>query len=540
MAETLIQLTIDDRPVSVVAGSTIIQAAASLGIDIPTLCYLEGLPHQTSCMICMVEDVNSHRLVPACSAQVSEGMQIVTHNERVREFRRDTLDLLLSEHVGDCEAPCQRTCPALMNIPLMIRQIQGQDWLGAIRTVKQDIALPAVLGRICPAPCEKACTRGKHDQSLSICLLKRFVADIDLASASPYRPICAPDSGKKVAVIGAGPAGLAAAYYLRQLGHAVTVYDKNSLPGGNLRYAVSPEILPASVLDAEIHQITVLGVSFEMSAELGRNLFVDQLDKSFDAVVLTMGKSDPTPLASTGLSFGRRGLQVDHRTFVTSQSGIFAGGSLVAESRMAVRAVGHGKAIAISVDQYLTGAPLVGRHSRFNSVMGRLLEDETQEFLKSARPDDRLTPSGGEGAGFVDIEATTEAGRCLHCDCLKPSSCKLRLYADEYGAHQNRYKIGSRNRFSREVQHELVIYEAGKCIKCGLCVEITRREKERFGFTFIGRGFKVRAAIPFEEALDRGLEKTAAACAAACPTGAISMKASEESLLQERPNQEKK
>ena len=178
---TEITLTINNQRVSVATGSTVLDAAKSVGITIPTLCHFDGFEPETSCMMCVVEDMNTNALILACGTAVVDGMLIETDTASVHESRKDTLGLLLSEHVGDCEAPCQRTCPANMNIPLMIRQIRENNLEQAIVTVKQDIALPAVLGRICSAPCEKGCHRRNHDSSVSICLLKRYVADVDLA-----------------------------------------------------------------------------------------------------------------------------------------------------------------------------------------------------------------------------------------------------------------------------------------------------------------------------------------------------------------------
>ncbi|MBN1465279.1 (2Fe-2S)-binding protein, partial [candidate division KSB1 bacterium] len=342
----MITVHINDKTISVAPGTSILQAANQLGTTIPTMCYLQGLPHNTSCMICVVEDKNSGKLLPSCSAQVEEGMCIETDNARVREFRQDTLDLLLSEHIGDCQAPCQRVCPAFMNIPLMIRQIQQKDWTAAIRTVKKDIALPAVLGRICPAPCENSCNRRHHDEAVSICLLKRIVADIDLQMVEPFKPVCAADSGHRVAIVGAGPAGLSAAYYLAQCGHRCTLFDRHEHPGGNLRYAISDDRLAKSVLDAEIGKIIALGIELKMQQELGRQFQLDDLRSEFDAVVLTTGDIDTAYYRDTQLQHTSRGLKIDRQTLVTALSGVFAGGSLVSPSQMAVRAVGHGRTIA--------------------------------------------------------------------------------------------------------------------------------------------------------------------------------------------------
>jgi len=205
------KLTVNNCKVEVPMGSTILDAAKNVGIQIPTMCFLRGYKPATSCMVCVVKVAGREGLVPACGMIAEDGMRVETDTQEVKEARTAALELLLSDHVGDCMGPCHVTCPARMNIPLMIRQIANGDLRDAIETIKKDIALPAVLGRICPAPCEKSCRRAAYDEAVSICLLKRYAADVDLASAKPYLPDCSPSSGKRVAIIGAGPAGLSAA-----------------------------------------------------------------------------------------------------------------------------------------------------------------------------------------------------------------------------------------------------------------------------------------------------------------------------------------
>lgn len=518
-----IRLTIDRREVAVPEGTTLLGAAAALGIHIPNLCYLEGCEASTSCMLCVVHDLKADRLVPACSMPVSEGMVIQTHDEQVRTARKDTLDLLLSEHVGDCEAPCQRACPAHMDIPLMIRLIQSQRLEEAIATVKQDIALPATLGRICPAPCEAGCNRKPHDQAVSVCLLKRFVADADLAKEDPYAPGLQQASGKQVAIVGGGPTGLSAAYYLLQKGHAVHIYDPHSRLGGMLRYGVLDEDLPKSVLDAEIAQIRALGLEFHPGVALGKEITLETLQRTHDAVVLALGTIDPGTLEISGLDLTPRGVAIQRGTYETSLAGVFAGGNAISESRRAIRALAHGKEIASSVDQFLNGLPVVGEPGRFASRMGRLLEGECAELLQIAGAAGRTLPAGGCGSGFDSSESAGESSRCLRCGCQHLEGCKLRLYADEYQADQTRFKMGERKKLQRVLQYGgRVIYEPGKCIKCGLCIQIAQQAGEELGLSFVGRGFDVRVAVPFNGSFDDGLKKAARACIDACPTSALS------------------
>ncbi|MCP5105803.1 MAG: FAD-dependent oxidoreductase [bacterium] len=532
-----IPLEINNREVTVPAGSTILDAAAKLNIHIPTMCYLKDHEPFTSCMICVVHDMGSDRLVPACSMPAEPGMRIETDNENVRNARKDTLDFLLSEHVGDCEAPCRLGCPANMDIPQMIRQIKEKDFAGAGETIKRNIALPAVLGRICPAPCEKVCNRKFFDAPVSICLLKRFAADIDLAREFPYRPEVKNKTGKKVALVGGGPTGLSAAYYLQQEGHDCFIYDMGPQSGGMLRYGVPDEKLPQSVLDDDIRQITESGARFYNGVALGKDIQWDELKKEYDAVVIATGTMDePGLFDNTGIELSNRGIVINKQTFETTVPGIFAGGNAVGESRMAVRACAHGKGIAYSVNQFLKNEPVTPPPRRFNSRMGKPQEDEVKEFLPPAARGPaargaykKTAPKFRDPAklfvkGFSEPEAIRESSRCFNCDCGKPDACKLRQYAEEYHANQRRFKLGTRKKFERIIQHDLVVYEPGKCIKCGICVRLTKDAGETFGMTFVNRGIDARVQPPFNEPLSEALKETAEKCIDACPTGALSRK----------------
>ena len=515
------RMTIDGRQVQIDAGATILDAAQQLGIEIPTMCYLRGHDPTTSCMVCMVKVVRTSALVPACGALAQDGMEVDTRSEEVREARKAALELLLSDHVGDCMGPCHVGCPAHMDIPQMLRCIAAGDLAQAIATVKKDIALPAVLGRICPAPCENVCRRAQHDKAVSICLLKRYVADADLAAEKPYRPACTPRRGKRVAVIGAGPAGLAAAYYLQQDGFDCTVFDDHDEAGGMLRYAVPQEKLPRDVLAAEIAQIEALGVHFQLRTRVGVSVSVQEIRSQSDAVFVAVGQIKPGDAEALSLA-GSDKIAVDGSTYATETSGVFAGGDAVRRRKLTVRAVADGKEAAVSIRQFLTGGPVVGPEKSFNSRMGKLEEGEMAVFLQSANPQGRREPAGAD-VGFNGEEALAEASRCLHCDCRKGDVCLLRKHAAVYDARQAKYKA-ERRRFVQQTQHSQIIFEEGKCIDCGICIQIASQAGEELGLTFIGRGFDMRVAAPFDASLAEGLKRVAEKCADACPTGAIAMK----------------
>ncbi|HPG37879.1 MAG TPA: 2Fe-2S iron-sulfur cluster-binding protein [bacterium] len=523
------QITINGETVNVAKTSTILQAARQLGITIPTLCYLEGLEPFTSCMLCVVKEQKSGKLLPSCSARVQEGMIIETDSDEVQAARRDALELLLSEHIGDCEAPCQKGCPAHMNIPQMLRQIAAGELDKAILTIKKDIALPAVLGRICPAPCEKVCNRAKIDEPVSICLLKRYAADANLDSSVSYIPASLPLTGKRVAIIGSGPTGLAAAFHLLQYGHACDLYDQNEGAGGTLRYGVDPDKCPASVLDSEIAVIAKLGARFILQKTIGKDIAFAELRGNYDAVVLATGVIDDSLAALTGVPFiAGKGFAADAKTFVTGVAGVFAGGSAVRESRMAIRSVAQGKTIAYSIHLYLQKKDIAPLAGRFNSSIGKLTIDDLQAMLKLVNTGSRKSPADTDTDCLTAAEAVYEASRCLRCDCRKPEGCKLRQYSEEYNADQKHYPNINRKNVELIDQHNTVIYEPGKCIKCGICVQITERSAEKLGLTFIGRGFNVRIGIPFNSELAAGLSRVAEECVLNCPTGALAHKKGEE------------
>jgi len=513
------KLVIDNREVEVAPGATILDAAAKLAIDIPTMCFLKGYKPSTSCMVCVVKIVGLNGFRPACATIAEEGMRVDTNSEQVRQARKTALELLLSDHLGDCMGPCQVACPAHMNIPLMIRQIAAGKLEDAIATIKKDIAFPAVLGRICPKPCEKVCRRAAFDQAVSICLLKRYVADFDLQSAKPYSPACEPPLAEKVAIVGAGPAGLSAAYYLLQRGYRCTLFDEHEKPGGMLRYAVPEKQLSKAVLDAEIASIARLGFEFIGKTRLGANLSMEELRKNFDAVFVATGRLKPSDPALTTLETGPNGIAIDARTYQTSTPGVFAGGNAVRNRTLAVRAVADGKEAAVSISQYLAGELVTGPVKEFNTRIGKIDNEQIEDFMNNVpRTPPAIIPQNG--IGFSDEQALREAARCMHCDCRKADDCKLRQYAQQYHARPTRYK-GQKRRFTQQLEHPQVIFEPGKCINCGLCIQIATDAKEALGLTFIGRGFDVRVAAPFGRSIAEGLKQTARQCANACPTGAL-------------------
>ena len=522
----MIKLTIDNTAIEVTEGTTVLQAAAALGIAIPAMCYLEGHSCHPSCMVCMVKDADRGNFFSSCAMPVTEGMNIIATSDEVSDIRREALELLLSDHVGDCEAPCTLTCPAGMDIPLMNRLIANGEFEKSLQVVREEIALPLILGYICPAPCEKACRRKPIDGAVSICLLKRFTA-FDAARRNTNLLPDIVKTGKKIAIIGTGPAGLSAAFYLLRAGHECTLFDKNELAGGAMRYSIDEEKLPREMLDAEINGIHKMGAVFELNYPITAEIFENNIISKFDAVILATGNRINQPVEDFGITDSGHEF-ANKKTSVTARPGVFACGNMIRESEMAVRASAQGRIAATEVGIYLnTHTPVKKIH--FNSVFGHLSKPEQEEYLKESIPGMPIEPEGGFIAGFNADQAIAEAKRCLHCDCRKPASCKLRIYANEYGVNRKRYLGPDRKSLTKSFHHDLIVYEPEKCIRCGLCVEISAKE-ECLGLTYIGRGFDVRISVPFNETIVEALKKTATACVNACPTGAIAFKGREERL----------
>jgi predicted molibdopterin-dependent oxidoreductase YjgC len=171
----------------------------------------------------------------------------------------------------------------------------------------------------------------------------------------------------------------------------------------------------------------------------------------------------------------------------------------------------------------------------FNSRFEKLHAAEFDEYLKEASRNARVIPGVSLREGFTHDEAIREALRCMHCDCRKKDNCKLRIHADAYQIERRHYLVEERKSMTKQVQHDLVIYEAEKCIKCGLCVEISNREGEKFGLAFDGRGFDVAVRAPLTATFAEGLTHTAVKCAMACPTGALSLKDQFAEILNGKP-----
>lgn len=289
-----------------------------------------------------------------------------------------------------------------------------------------------------------------------------------------------------------------------------------------LRYGIPEKELPREILNAEIAAIEKLGLQFRGASRVGVDFSLENLRRDFDAVFVATGGSEADEQKSLGLKTGPRGIVANTRTYQTELPDVFAGGGAIRNRRLAVRAVADGKEAAMAIGQYLSGQQVSGPVKLFNSRMGKLKEGEIQTFMAVAEKVARIEPQG-TGGDYSTRDARSQARRCLHCDCRKSQNCKLRDYAQKYGASYGKFKA-QRRTFVQESQHPQAVFEPGKCIDCGLCIQITSKAGEELGLTFTGRGFDVRVAVPFDRSIAEGLQLVAERCADACPTGALALK----------------
>jgi formate dehydrogenase major subunit len=308
------RLNIDGKEVFALPGQTILDVARENGIFIPTLCYDDRTEIYGACGICVVEAEGNPKLLKACATEVMPGMIIMTDTERVRSSRKTNLELLLSNHVGDCRPPCVAACPAHTDCQGYVGLVANGMNEAAIRMIRDRIPLPGSIGRVCPHPCEDNCRRRLVEEPVAIAHIKRFAADFDYADGAPYIPETGEETGRHVAIIGGGPYGLSLAYFLRILGHGVTVFEAMPYAGGMLRYGIPEYRLPNAVLDDEISIIEAMGVEIITNNRIGADDF-EALREEYDAVAVGVGawvstgtgaKGEDLPGVTGGIDFLRR------------------------------------------------------------------------------------------------------------------------------------------------------------------------------------------------------------------------------------------
>ena len=300
--EQIVNIILNGKSIQGKPGESILELATRHNIHVPTLCHDPRLEPFSSCYLCVVDIEGMKSLQPSCSTKIAEGMKIQTDNEKVKIARKTALDLMVSNHYADCEAPCKQRCPAGVDVQGYISLIEKGLYSEAVALIKEVNPMTAICGRVCVRPCEVACRRNLLDEGTGVGIdyLKRFAADKDLESAMRYVPKVLPSTGKKVAIIGAGPGGLSSAYFLQQKGHQCDIYEANPYAGGWLRYGIPEYRLPNDILQKEVDSVTELGANIFYNKKLGDNLSFSELKNKYDAFILTIGSQRGTLLGAEG------------------------------------------------------------------------------------------------------------------------------------------------------------------------------------------------------------------------------------------------
>ena len=301
-----INFILDGKAVTAAPGETILSVATKNGIEIPTLCFNGRVSRTTACFVCVVKDKKTGRFLPSCSACPVEGQEVDASSDEVRDMRRTALGLLLSEHTGDCEAPCTMACPAHASVEEYVRAGRQGDFKKALEIIKQRIPLPMSIGRVCPRFCEKDCRKNVTSKPVSINDFKRLAADLYYEEYMEELPEL---KDKKVAIVGAGPAGLSAAYYLRRLGYGSRIFERMPEAGGMLRYGIPEFRLPKATLRKELEHFKKMGIEIETGKELGKDFTIESLKKEYQAVIVTVGSWASSSMRIDGEELAQQGIK---------------------------------------------------------------------------------------------------------------------------------------------------------------------------------------------------------------------------------------
>ncbi|MGF1697184.1 formate dehydrogenase subunit alpha [Vibrio lamellibrachiae] len=316
----MVQIVIDGKFRIVEEGQSLLEASKVCGLEIPSLCGLNKSSDKIPCDLCVVE-VESGGMKRSCEMEVYDGLNVITQSQALTDHRKHALNRIMTDHYADCEAPCKTACPAGVDIQSYLYYIAQNDHKKAIEVIKRTLPMPLSIGRVCPAFCETECRRNLVDESIAIRQLKRHAADADLTAQESYTPPKKADKDKCVAIVGGGPGGLTAGYYLSNEGYSVTVFESMPKAGGWLRYGIPEYRLPKSILDKEIELMCRNGMEIKTNQKLGEQITLSQLSEDYDAVCLAVGASAAVEMNYTGSDFDGCYLGVDYlKDYVTDQN----------------------------------------------------------------------------------------------------------------------------------------------------------------------------------------------------------------------------
>lgn len=354
-------------------------------------------------------------------------------------------------------APCKAACPAHISVQGYVALIADGKYKEALKLIKQENPLPVVCGRVCNHPCESACKRGEVDEPVSIMYLKRFVADLDLNDETKYVPEIKEDKGKKVAVIGAGPAGLSAAYYLAVEGYKVVIFESLPVAGGMLAVGIPEYRLPKNVLNAEIDTIKEMGVEIRLNTKVGEDISFDELRKEYDAVFIGTGAHISSKLnipgedeyegVVHGIDFLRR-VALGEKVFLGDRVAVIGGGNVAMDAVRTALRTGSKEAFVL--------------YRRTRAEMPAAAEEIEEALHEGVKIEFLVAPTKviGEGGKVTGVECIRmqlgepdESGRrrpvpiegsefVIGCDALIPAigqACDLSFIKEESGVAINKW-----------------------------------------------------------------------------------------------------
>ncbi|XUX00866.1 MAG: FAD-dependent oxidoreductase [Dehalogenimonas sp.] len=329
--------------------------------------------------------------------------------------------------------PCHQSCPAGIDIPRYVRLCGEGEFDAALVVIHQSVPFPGVLGRVCLASCEATCRQEKQHEGISIKLLKRLAYE----RGHYVEPSPLSSTSHRIAIVGSGPAGLTAAYFLARLGNTMTVFEALPEAGGHLRYGIPETELPRSILDAEIGAIAGLGVKIETNHRVDN--LENLLDEGFDAVLIAFGahqgirKSGVIAAVSGKVDLLKRlGLEaeqrdghnivsVDKETLKTNKDRIFAAGDITTGPTSVIEAIASGRRAAESIHKFLGGTidwpetpPLPAEALSRDTIFDRREPRKRQQ--QPNVPFEKVDEVGEEEFGLTPEMAVKEGRRCWRCD----------------------------------------------------------------------------------------------------------------------------
>ena len=373
------------------------------------------------------------------------------------EAYRDTARMSNTYATGS--APCKAACPAHVPVQAYINLAKQGKYKEALAMIKTENPFPAVCGRVCNKRCEDACTRGMIDKPVSIDAIKKFVADLEIKSDNRYMPEKLVQSvygefKEKIAIIGAGPAGLSAAFYLAQMGYAPTVFEKNAIPGGMLTYGIPGYKLEKDVIEAEIEIIRQLGAEIKCGVEVGKDVTIEQLkEQGYKAFYIAIGcQGGRRPGVANDTAKGTD-IAVNYLRESFENKGVKFEGDVVV--------VGGGNvAIDCARNAHRLGAKSVNMFCLETKDEMPANDEEIMEAIE-----ENVTVNNSWGPKEVLVNDNGEVTGIVFKKCLRTVDPETEKFAPLYDENE-----------TIEVKADKIVFAIGQCIEWGKLLEGTKVE----------------------------------------------------------------